>query len=198
MLDNKEIEIIKRNVKRFTAENIIWREKNSKFADFFLNNAKDSLDSAKLLFKASTNKELQKSSGFPDFNGLLWVVNSSYYSMFYMARALLESEGIKIKQGSESIHLITFDALVYYFYLTGKIERSLIEEFKEAGEEVSETLGKDKAKGLIEDYSYEKEKRGRFTYEMGEIAIQNKAETSLKRAARFSEEIRKIIELKGQ
>ena len=156
------------------------------------------LPSAKLLFKASTNKELQKSSGFPDFNGLLWVVNSSYYSMFYMARALLESEGIKIKQGSESIHLITFDALVYYFYLTGKIERSLIEEFKEAGEEVSETLGKDKAKGLIEDYSYEKEKRGRFTYEMGEIAIQNKAETSLKRAARFSEEIRKIIELKGQ
>ena len=197
MLDNKEIEIIKRSVKRFTAENIIWREKNSKFVDFFLNNAKDSLNSSKLLFKASTNKELQNSSGFPNFNGLLWVVNSSYYSMFYMARALLESEGIKIKQGSESIHLITFNALVYYFYLTGKIEKNLIEEYKEAGEEVSETLGKDKAKGLIEDYSYEKEKRGRFTYEMGEIAIQNKAETSLKRAIRFSEEIRKIIELKG-
>jgi len=198
MLDNKEIEIIKRNIKRFISEDIIVKEKQGRFISFFLNNAKDSLDSAKLLFKASTDKEFQKYSGFPDFNGLLWVVNSSYYSMFYMARALLESEGIKIKQGSESIHLITFDALVYYFYLTGKIERSLIEEFKEAGEEVSETLGKDKAKELIEDYSYEKEKRGRFTYEMGEIAIQNKAETSLKRAARFSEEIRKIIELKGQ
>ena len=77
--------------------------------------------------------------------------------------------------------------------LTGKIEKSLIEEFKEAGEEAFETLGKDKAKELIEDYSHEKGKRGRFTYEMGEIAIQNKAETSLKRALRFNEEIKKFL-----
>lgn len=160
-----------------------------------MNNAADSLNSAKLLFKASTNKELQNSSGFPNFNGFLWVINASYYSMFYMARALLESEGILIK-ADNSVHLVTFDALVYYFYLTGKIQKNLIEEFKEAGEEASETLGKDKAKALIEDYSYEKDKRGRFTYEMGEIAIKNKAETSLNRATKFNEEIRKIIEFK--
>lgn len=195
MLDNKEIEIIKRNIKRFTSENLIVKEKTGKFMEFFLNNAKESLGSAKLLFKASTNKELQNSLGFPNFNGFLWVVNASYYSMFYITRALLESEGIKIKTDN-SVHLLTFDALVYYFYLTGKIEKSLIEEFKEAGEEASETLGKDKAKELIEDYSYEKRKRGRFTYEMGEIAIQNKAETSLKRALRFNEEIRKLLEFK--
>jgi len=195
MLDNKEIEIIKRNIKRFTSENLIIKEKQGKFIDFFMNNAADSLNSAKLLFKASTNKELQNSSGFPNFNGFLWVINASYYSMFYMARALLESEGILIKTDN-SVHLVTFDALVYYFYLTGKIQKSLIEEFKEAEEEASETLGKDKAKALIEDYSYEKDKRGRFTYEMGEIAIKNKAETSLNRATKFNEEIRKIIEFK--
>ena len=193
MLDNKEIEIVKKNIKRFVSENLIVKEKQGKFIDFFINNAKDSLDSAKLLFKISTNKELQSSTGFPNFNGFLWVVNASYYSMFYMARALLESEGVKIK-ADNSVHLVTFDALVYYFYLTGKIQRNLIEEFKEAGEEASETLGKDKAKTLIEDYSYEKDKRGRFTYE---IAIRNKAETSLNRAIRFSEAIRKIIDLNG-
>lgn len=196
MLDNKEIEIIKRNMKRFINDNLIVKEKQGKFIDFFMKNSADSLNSAKLLFKASTNKELQNYSGFFNFNGFLWVINSSYYSMFYMARALLESEGIKIKQEMESIHLITFDALVYYFYLTGKIEKSLIEEFKEAEKEVSETLGKDKAKGLIEDYSHERDKRSRFTYEMGEIAIKNKAETSLNRAMKFNEEIRKIIEFK--
>ncbi len=194
MLDNKELEILKKNIARFTRENIISKEKQGRFSDFFINNARDSLESAKLLFKASTNKEVQGLLGFPNFNGFLWVVNASYYSMFYMARALLESNGVKIRQGSESVHLVTFDALVYYFYLTGKIEKSLIEEFREAGEEASETLGKDKAKSLIEDYSYEKDKRGRFTYEMGEIAIRNKAETSLNRAIRFNEEIRKIIE----
>ena len=116
MLDNKEIEIIKRNIKRFTSENLIIKEKQGKFIDFFMNNAADSLNSAKLLFKASTNKELQNSSGFPNFNGFLWVINASYYSMFYMARALLESEGILIKTDN-SVHLVTFDALVYYFYL---------------------------------------------------------------------------------
>src|SRR3989344_1647403 len=139
MLDNKEIEIIKRNINRFISENLIVKEKSGKFINFFMNNAKDSLDSAKLLFKASTNKELQNYSGFPSFNGFLWVVNASYYSMFYMTRALLESGGVKIK-ADNSVHLVTFDALVYYFYLTGKIQRNLIEEFKEAGEGASETL----------------------------------------------------------
>ncbi|MDO8517362.1 MAG: hypothetical protein Q7S33_04535 [Nanoarchaeota archaeon] len=196
MLDNKEIEIIKGNIRRFLNDNSLVKEKLGKFENFFINNANNSLDSAKLLFEVSTNKNIQKAIGFPNFNGFLWVVNASYYSMFYMARALLEHEGIKIKTDSASIHLITFNALVYYFYLTGKIQKSLVEEFKEAGEEASEILGKEKAKSLIEDYSYEKDKRGKFTYEMGEIAMQNKAETSLNRAKKFNEEIRKILTLK--
>ena len=84
-----------------------------------INNANNSLESAKLLYGASSKKEIQKSLGYADFNGYLWVINASYYSMFYMARALLESSGIKIKK-DESVHLVAFDALVYYFYLTGK------------------------------------------------------------------------------
>ena len=87
-------------------------------------------------------------------------------------------------------------ALVYYFYLTNKIEKHLIEEFQKAGNEASEILGKEKAKQLIEDYSNEKYKRERFTYEMGEIAMQNKAKTSLDRARIFNQEIRKIINTK--
>jgi len=193
MLDNKEIENIKKNMKLFISDGSIVLNKPGKFASFFLNNASNSLNSAKLLFEASVNKQLQEKIGFIDFNGLLWVVNASYYSMFYAARALLENEGVKIKTDSASVHLITFDALVYYFYLTGKIERNIIEEFKEAGEEAFEFLGKEKANSLIEDYSYEKEKRSRFTYEMGEIVMQNKAETSLKRANKFVDEIKKLI-----
>lgn len=197
MLDNKEIEIIRNNIRAFLSNNTILKEKKAgKFVDFFINNAYNSLDSAKLLFDVSTKKDLQKTAGFPDFNGFLWVINASYYSMFYMARALLENEGIKIKTDSASIHLITFNALVYYFYLTGKIQKGMVEEFKEAGEEASEVLGKEKARALIEDYSYEKVKRGRFTYEMGEIAMQNKAETSLNRAKKFNEEIRKMLILR--
>ena len=45
--------------------------------------------------------------------------------------------------------------------------------------------------------NYEKEKRGKFTYEMGKIVMQNKAQTSLGRARMFNEEIRKMIEIRG-
>ncbi len=193
MLDEKRIDEIKKRVSNFIKEGTIRKERENKFVEFFLNNAKNSLDSAKLLFDVSTKNDLKNSLGTPDFNGFLWVINSSYYSMFYMARALLENECIKIKT-ELSIHAVTFDALVYYFYLTGKLQKKFIEDFSEAKEEASEILGREKAKELVEDYFYEKKKRAIFTYEMGEIAMKNKAQTSLDRAKRFNEEIRKIIE----
>lgn len=193
MLDDKRLNEIKRRVESLVKEGIIRKEKEKKFVEFFLNNSRNSLDSAKLLFEISTKDNLKTSFGLPGFNGFLWVINSSYYSMFYMARALLESQGIKIKTDL-SIHAITFGALVYYFYLTGKLEKKLVEDFADAGEEASEILGKEKAKSLVEDYFYEKQKRATFTYEMGVIAMQNKSQTSLERAKRFNEEIRKMLE----
>lgn len=193
MVDEKIIEEVKINIKEFLREGKIVNE-TSKYTDFFIKNAQNSFNTAKLLFNVSLNPNLKKSLGFPNFNGYLWVINSSYYSMFYMARALLESQGIRIK-AKQSVHAITFNALVYYFYLTKKIEKHLIEEFQKAGNEASEILGKEKAGDLIRDYINEKAKRERFTYEIGEIAMQNKAETSLERARKFNEELRKIIEI---
>ena len=108
-----------------------------------------------------------------------------------MARELLESEGIKIKTDL-SVHMVVFDVFVYYFYLTGKLQKKMIEDFAEAKQEVGEIEGK--SKDLIDDYFYEKNKRATFTYEIGAIAMQNKAQISLERAKKFNEEIRKIIE----
>ena len=192
MLEDKKIEEIKMNAIKNIAEGLIVKTKDSKYADFFIKNAKDSLDSAKILFDISINEKTKSSLGMPNFNGFLWVINSSYYSMFYMARALLESIGVKIKS-DESIHFLVFNALVYYFYSTGKLEKHFIEDFENAQEESSEVLGKEKAKEMISDYLNEKEKRARFTYETGEIVMKNKAETSLNRAKSFNEEVRKIL-----
>jgi len=195
MLDEKDLKRIKENVEKSIKLGEIIKENKALFAEFFMNNAKNSLESAKLLFKASYDGTTKKFLGLVDFNGYLWVINASYYSMFYMARALLESQCIGIK-ADQSIHQMTFNAFTYYFYLSGKLEKELVEDLKEAGEEASEILGKEQAKGLVEDYFNEKGKRGRFTYEMGEIAIKAKAQTSLERAKRFNEEIRKRIELR--
>jgi len=192
MLEDKKLEEARNNaIKDINSEKII-KTKDSKYVDFFLKNAKDSLDSAKILLDISLNEKTKNSLGMPDFNGFLWVINSSYYSMFYMARTLLESIGVKIKT-EESMHFLVFNALVYYFYSTGKLERHFIEDFENAQEESAQILGKEKAREIISDYSSEREKRGKFTYETGEIAMKGKAETSLSRAKRFYEEARKIL-----
>ncbi len=194
MLDNKQLEQIKKRVTSYIQERVITKESSGKFVPFFMTNAKNSLDTARLVFTVSTKKELQTTVGFSNFNGFLWVINASYYSMFYMARALLENSKITLKTDL-SVHSVTFDAFVYYFYLTGKLEKRLIDDFADAEQEASALLGKEKAKALIDNYFYEKGKRADFTYELGFVALQHKAETSLQRATHFNEEMRKIIEL---
>ena len=199
MLDNKELEIIKKEIDNLIKQDKIIVEKTSKpkFTGFFLTNSKRSFDSAKVLKDISDDSKLQETLGYPNFDGSLWTINASYYSMFYMARALLENSGIKVKSDSstQSIHQMVFQALVYFFYINKRLERKLIEDFREAIQESSEILGKEKAKKLVEEYKSEKDKRGIFTYELGQIAMQNKAKTSLERAKFFNQEIRKLIEL---
>lgn len=193
MLEDKKLEEAKRNAINSINNGIIYKTKEIEFVNFFIKNSKDSLESAKVLFELSTNDKARDVLGVPNFNGFLWVINSSYYSMFYMARGLLESIGIKIKS-DESIHFLVFNALIYYFYSTGRLEKQFIEDFENAQEESSEILGREKAREIMDDYSNERNKRAKFTYEIGEIAMKNKAETSLNRAKRFNEEIRKILE----
>ena len=112
-----------------------------------------------------------------------------------MARALLENEGIKLKS-EMSVHALAFDSVIYYFYLSGKLQKRLIDDFAEAKKEVSEILGKQKADRLIEDYQFEKTKRATFTYKINEVVLKAKAKTSFDRAAYFSQEIKKIINQK--
>ena len=192
MLEDKKLKEAENRVKQYQNDGIIKTKARPEHVDFFLKSADDSVDSAKALFELSTDTEKQKYLGFTSFNGLLWVVNASYYSMFYMARALLENEGIKIKTDL-SIHAVTFDTLISYFYLTGRLQKELLKDFIEAKEDAAELLGKQKADELIEEYFFEKKKRGTFTYDMGEILVRSKAKTSLERAQKFRRELKKII-----
>ena len=192
-LDEKKLKEIGNRVKNFISEGTIKNKQPKKYVDFFLTNASDSLKTARCIYDMSTNKDYQQYTGYEGLKGFLWVINASYYSMFYMARALLENEGIKLR-ADLSIHALTFDALIHYFYLTGKLQKRLFEQYIEAQEEATELLGKQKADELVEEYFFEKRKRGNLTYETEEFAIQSKAKTSLDRATKFNTEIRMIIE----
>ncbi|MEA2037603.1 MAG: hypothetical protein U9O94_08895 [Nanoarchaeota archaeon] len=192
MLTEKKIQEIKSKVKKFLDEGTIKTKQQKEFVNFFLSNAEKSLNSANALYDLSTDRDMQEKTDYHDFDGFLWVVNASYYSMFYMARALLENEGIKLRS-EVSIHSLTFDTVINFFYLNGKLQKKFIEDFAESLEEASEILGKQKADLLMEDYFFEKGKRAIFTYKTKEIVIKAKAKTSLERARRFNEEIKKII-----
>ncbi|HLC71906.1 MAG TPA: hypothetical protein VJI32_07900 [Candidatus Nanoarchaeia archaeon] len=205
MLDEKRIEEIKRKVPRMLQEKEINKnEENKKFVSFYLNNALISLKAAKIIWEVSSQQALKKNFTFIDdsFEAYLWVINPSYYSMFYMAGALLASEGIKI-HSEIGVHKKTFEAFVYYFYLTNKLPKYFVELFEQAQQESMELLGKEellesmktKTAELVKSYAYEMGKRSAFTYEIGETAKHQKAETSLQRAQKFYTELKKVLNI---
>ena len=191
-LDDKKLKQVEYRIKNYITDRVIKTKQPKDNVEFFLTNAEDSLMSARALFDLSTNKDFQTYTGYEGLRGFLWVINASYYSMFYIARSLLAAKGIHIKSDM-SVHAVTFDALIYFFYLTGKLEKHFFETYADAQEEASELLGKRKADELIEEYFFEKDKRATFTYRTEQFAMQNKAKTSLDRAAKFQREIRKLI-----
>lgn len=201
MLDNKKLKEIEKNVARMILENDISKdEKHKELVEFYTENSLISLNAAKILNAVSSDANAKKCFAFieEDFEAYLWVINSSYYSMFYMAGALLAKIGIKIRS-EIGIHKKTFEMLVYYFYITKRIAKRYLEDFIAVQEESRELLGQEnemqeKAKELIEKYGFEMEKRAKFTYNIGVKAKGNKALTSLKRAIEFCNESLRIID----
>lgn len=203
MIEDKRLKEIEKNVPMMKNQGeFSVEDKNKQFTKFYLENAILSLNTAKILLELSKNNNLKKNFKFisDDFESHLWVINTSYYSMFYIAGALLTKSGIKIKS-EIGIHKKTFEIFVYYFYITKKIEKKYLEDFEKAQKESQKFLGteeimltKKKAEELILCYNYEMDKRARFTYNMGDKAKENKADTSLKRAIEFYNECLEIME----
>lgn len=84
MLDEKRLKEANNRVKTYLKDGIAMTKRKPEHVEFYIRNAEDSIDSAKALYELSTDSEKQKCLGFTSFNGLLWVVNASYYSMSYI------------------------------------------------------------------------------------------------------------------
>jgi len=136
----------------------------------YLNNHEESLKVAEDLFK-------KKSSS-------LWTIVTSYYSMFYIANAIIFKLGYKV--GDKIAHKITADALIVL--TRNKLKQSIIESYEKASEEALEL-----SDNLLESFDYERNKRSRIQYHTTEAIKQNKAETSLNRARLFAFEIKKLF-----
>ncbi len=170
-MDEKRIKQAEDNFRRYLKENLI---KKSNFQELiyqtYLNNSFESLKVAEELFKNKTSP--------------LWVVVSSYYSMFYIANAYIYKK--VYKAGHEIVHQVINEALIVL--ARHDLEKHFLEEYEE---EKLKALSA--SQNLLDIYESEKLKRSEFQYETtGEIK-ESKSKTSLERAKNFVAVIRQII-----
>ncbi len=201
MIEKERIDEARRNVKIYVEDGLLKTgEKDApRFVDFFMANAESSLRTASILQEISDENSLKETLKVSsDFESYLWVIVSSYYSMFYAATAILAKQGIRAT--GQIVHKVTADALIHFFASNEKLAR-LLEQYEEAQTVGLELVGREelmkrmqkKADELIISYEGERRKRSKFQYDIGVQAKRGYAQTSLERARDFVFEIRKLL-----
>ncbi|MBI5397943.1 hypothetical protein HZB03_00635 [Candidatus Woesearchaeota archaeon] len=175
MINEKRKKEAQSNFSRYLQEGLLKKEHNELAMNKYLENADLSLKTA---------NELIKSPLKPD----LWVIVTAYYSMFYMANAVLLGYGYKTQD--KIAHKVTSDALI--FLVLDKLRKELLEDYEAIQKDALE-IASAKAESVIESYSLELDKRSRFQYNMLEQTKEAKAQTSLKRATEFVFELKKLL-----
>jgi uncharacterized protein (UPF0332 family) len=170
-MDENRIKQAERNFNNYLRDRLIKKVKfESLIYNTFIRNAKESLNVANQLFENKTSS--------------LWVVVTSYYSMFYIACAYLYKLGYKAS--GEISHQVINETLIVQ--ARNKIKNYLLENYENE---------KDKALSIVDthldNYEREKSKRASFQYETTEEIKEGKAKTSLERAKEFFELIREIL-----
>jgi len=175
MIDEEKKKEAKQNFDKYLQDGLLKKEKNETAKAMYIKNAELSLNLAEECINSTLNP-------------YLWIVVISYYSMFYIANAVLLHLGYKI--GSKIVHKVTSDALIVL--VMNNIKKGLLEEYEDIKEDALE-IASVKSEEIIAFYSNEMEKRSRFQYDMTETIQEQKAKTSLKRAKEFMFEIKKLL-----
>lgn len=150
----------------------------------FIERANTELLIANSIKKISEDKNIKNTLEIPnDKTFYSSVISHSYYAIFYAAKAILLTKGIKTS--SPNIHKNTFDEFKKEFIDTGFLDLKLLEIYKKLVI---------RADSLLEIFRDEKWKRGNFTYNTIPQANKEPAEDSLKNAQIFTSNIIKIIE----
>lgn len=171
MLDEKRINEAKSNIKSYLADKLLNKESFKDIVfETYMRNHRESLALAEEVFKNNRSN--------------LWVIVISYYSMFYIANAVLYKMGYKV--GHKIAHKITADALI--IFVRGKIQEALLTNYELAGKEALAI-----SDNLMESFDYEREKRSRIQYRTTEEIKHALAKTSLERARHFSLELEQLL-----
>ena len=178
MLCDEKIKEAESNVKKYLAEGLLKKQTNETAKEMYIENSDLSLETAQKLLSLETQT----------YKPYLWIIVSSYYSMYYIANAVLLNIGYKV--GDKISHKITADALIVF--ARNKLKKGFIEEYEDIREDALELISS-KADSLLQSLDFEREKRSKFQYQMDEKAKKSKALTSLERAKQFVFELKKML-----
>jgi len=181
MLDEKRVQEAEKNLKRYLEEGLIAKAKNDLALKRYMTNSDLSLETAERLSKLEDNK----------YKPYLWIIVTSYYSMFYIANAVLLHIGYKV--GDKISHKVTSDALIAL--ARGKLKKEMIEDYEKAEADALELISS-KVDSLLSGFDSERLKRSKFQYEMDEEVERGKSTTSLSRAKVFVFEMKKLLTVK--
>lgn len=184
---------IESNIQTYLKDGLIKKGDFSHLTEFYNITAKKSLQTADALMQISENNEMKKKLGLLDnFETYLWVITTSYYSMFYIVNALFSKHGIKL--GDKIVHKVASDAFYLYFIKNNKIAKELYNAYEEAKDQAMDLIRySEQAEKLFQDLEYERGKRHKFQYDTTENIKRSYAQTSLKRAKEFFNEISIVI-----
>lgn len=175
MIDENRKQEAQSNFRHYLEDGLLRKERNEVARAMYLKNADLSLRLA---------EEISHSRLRPH----LWTIVVSYYSMFYMANAVLLHLGYKT--GRKVVHKVTSDALIVL--VLDRLEAGLLEEYESIREDALE-IASIRSESLLADYERELRKRSDFQYEMAAQVQEKMAATSLRRAKEFLLEMRKLM-----
>ncbi len=175
MIDDQRKKEAKKNFDTYLRDGLLKKEHSNISKEKYAENAQLSLNVANELIQSKLKP-------------YLWVIVTSYYSMFYIANAVLLNLGYKTQD--KIAHKVTNDALIVL--ILGRLKKELLEDYESIQQEALE-IANAKAEDLVGSYALELDKRSRFQYSMLEETKENKAKTSLKRATEFVFEMRKLL-----
>ncbi|MFH1211947.1 MAG: hypothetical protein V1659_03390 [Candidatus Woesearchaeota archaeon] len=179
MLDIKRVKEAESNVALYQKEGLLKKQKNETAKEMYIKNAELSLQTAQKIFSLES----------PDYQPYLWVIVVSYYSMFYIANAVLLEIGYKV--GDRISHKIASDCLIVF--IRQRLKKELLEDYESTKEEALEFISS-KTDSIIGLLDLERAKRSNAQYQMSEDVKKKKAITSLNRAKEFVFEMKKLIQ----
>ncbi len=185
-----------------------WDKPTEIFMQHTFQKSENALKTAQYILKIMENGEIRELFDAQEYDGTLWVINPSYYRIFFLAQYMLAIDGKKLPKNTKDTHKTIELAFLYYFIIKNSglegqkdlswenIKQSrlshALELLSEANEEIQE-LNQQRAKSMVEYLDSERIKRQEFTYASTINAEIAKAKTSLQRAIEFGDIVKEYM-----